>query len=53
MCSFDFAYLTGILPVVLSGCKTWSLTQREDCRLRVFLNRVLKRIFGLKREEVA
>jgi hypothetical protein len=41
-----------ILPVVLYGCETWSLTLREDYRLRVFENRVLRRIFGLKRDEV-
>ena len=40
------------LPVVLYGCETWSLTLREECRLRVFENRVLRRIFGSKREEV-
>jgi hypothetical protein len=38
--------------VVLSGCKTWSLTLREEHRLRVFQNRVLRRIFGPKRDEV-
>jgi hypothetical protein len=41
-----------ILPVVLYGCETWSLTLREEHRLRVFENRVLKRIFGPKRDEV-
>jgi hypothetical protein len=41
-----------ILPVVLCGCKTWSLTLREEHRLRVFENRMLRRIFGLKRDEV-
>ena len=41
-----------ILPVVLYGCETWSLTLREDRGLRVFENRVLRRIFGLKRGEV-
>ena len=35
-------YLTIILPVILYGCETWSLTLREECRLRVFENRVLK-----------
>ena len=40
------------MPVVLYGCETWSLTLREDRRLRVFENRVLRRIFGLKRDEV-
>jgi hypothetical protein len=38
-----------ILPVVLYGCETWSLTLREKYRLRVFENRVLRRIFGPKR----
>jgi len=41
-----------ILPVVFYGCKTWSLTLREKRGLRVFENRVLRRIFGPKRDEV-
>jgi hypothetical protein len=41
-----------ILPVVLYGCETWSLTLREEHRLRVFENRVLRRTFGPKRDEV-
>jgi len=41
-----------ILPVVLYGCETWSLTLREERRLRVFENRVLRGIFGAKRDEV-
>jgi len=41
-----------ILSVVLYGCETWSLTLREERRLRVFENRVLSRIFGPKRDEV-
>jgi hypothetical protein len=45
-------YKTIILPVVLYGCETWSLTLKEENRLRVFENRVLRRIFGLKRDEV-
>jgi hypothetical protein len=45
-------YKTIILPVVLYGCETWSLTLREEHRLRVFENRVLRRIFGQKRDEV-
>jgi len=45
-------YRTIILPVVLMGCATWSLTLREVCKLRVFENRVLRRIFGSKRDEV-
>jgi hypothetical protein len=43
---------TTILPVVLYGCETWSLTLREEHRMRVFENRVLRRIFGPKRNEV-
>ena len=45
-------YRTIILPVVLYGCDTWSLTLRDERRLRVFENRVLRRIFGPKRDEV-
>jgi hypothetical protein len=45
-------YKTIILPVVLYGCETWSLTLREKHRLRVFENRVLRRIFRPKRDEV-
>jgi hypothetical protein len=40
------------LTVVLYGCETWSLTLREEHRLRVFENRVLRRIFGPKRDEI-
>ena len=43
-------YRTVILRVVLYGCETWSLTLREERRLRVFENRVLRRVFGSKRE---
>ena len=43
---------TIILPVVLYGCETWSLTLREERRLRVFENRVPRRVFGPKRDEV-
>jgi hypothetical protein len=39
-------YKTTILPIVLYGCQTWSLTLREEHRLRVFENRVLRRIFA-------
>jgi hypothetical protein len=42
-------YKTIILPVVLYGCEAWSLTLREEHKLRVFENRVLRRIFGPKR----
>jgi hypothetical protein len=45
-------YRTIILPVVLYGCENWPLTLRKECRLRVFENRVLRRIFGPKRDEV-
>jgi hypothetical protein len=45
-------YKTIILPVVLYGCATWSLTLREEHRMRVFENRVLRRIFGPKRDGV-
>jgi hypothetical protein len=45
-------YRTIILPVVLYGCETWSLTLREERRLRLFDNRVLRRVFGPKRDEV-
>jgi hypothetical protein len=45
-------YKSLISPVVVFGCGTWSLTLREEHRLRVFENRVLRRIFGPKRDEV-
>jgi hypothetical protein len=44
-------YKTITLPVVLYGCETWSLTVREEQKLRMFENRVLRRIFGPKRGE--
>jgi hypothetical protein len=40
-----------ILPIVLYGCKTWSLALGEEHRLRVFENKMLRKIFGPKREE--
>jgi hypothetical protein len=43
---------TRILSLVLYGCETWSLTLKEENRLRVFENRVLRKIFGPKRDEV-
>jgi hypothetical protein len=46
-------YRTVILPVVLNGCETWSLTLREEHKLRVFENRVLRGIFGSKKDEIA
>jgi hypothetical protein len=45
-------YKTIILPVVLYGCETWSLTVRVEHELRVFENRILRRIFGPKRDRV-
>ena len=45
-------FRTIILPVVLYVCETWSLTLREKRRLRMFEKRVLRKIFGLKRDEV-
>ena len=45
-------YRTIILPTVLYGCETWSLTLREERRLRVFENRLLRRVFEPKRDEV-
>jgi len=45
-------YRTIILPLILYGCQTWLLTLREERRLRVFENMVLRRIFGSKRNEV-
>jgi len=45
-------YRTIILPVVLYGCEAWSLTLREERKLRVFENMVLRRIFGPRKDEV-
>ena len=45
-------YRNIILPVVLYGCETWSLTLREERRLRMCENRMLRRVFGSKRDEV-
>jgi len=45
-------YRTIILPVVLYGCETWSLISREERKLRVFKNMVLRRIFGPRMDEV-
>ena len=45
-------YRTIILLVILYGCETWSLTLKEERRPEVFENRVLRRIFGPKRDEV-
>jgi hypothetical protein len=47
-----YYYYYYCLPVVLYGCETWSLTLRKEHRLRVFENRVLRWIFGPKRDEV-
>ena len=46
-------FRTIILPVVLYGCETWSLTLREECRQRVFENRVLWGVFGHKRDDAS
>jgi len=46
-------YRTIILPVVLYGCEAWTLTLRDERKLRVFENMVLRRIFGPRRDEVA
>ena len=45
-------YRTIILPVVFYGCETWSFVLREELTLRVFENRVLRRLFGPKRDEI-
>jgi hypothetical protein len=45
-------YKSIILPLVLCECETWFLTLREERKLRVFENRVLRRIFGPRRDEV-
>ena len=42
----------GVKPIVLYGCVTWSLILREERRLRLFENRMLRRVFGSKRDEV-
>jgi len=49
---YIYIYITIILPVVLHGCETWSLTLREERKLRVIENMVLRRIFGPRRDEV-
>jgi hypothetical protein len=43
---------TVILPFAINGCETWSFTLREEYRLRVFENKLLRKIFGLKKEKV-
>jgi hypothetical protein len=45
-------YRTIVLPIVLYGCETWSLTLREEHRLRIFQNRILRKMFELKRNEI-
>src|SRR5215469_3285546 len=52
LCMVSPIYRTIILPVVLYGCETWSLTLREEHSLRVFENMVLRRVFGPKRDEM-
>jgi hypothetical protein len=51
ICCMYKIYIHIILPVILYGCERWSLTLREERRLRVFENRVLRRIFGPKRDK--
>jgi hypothetical protein len=48
----EFVFSSVLVTVVLYGCETWSLTLREEQRVRVFENRVLRRIFKPKRDEV-
>ena len=52
ICKDQDIYRTIILPFVLYGCETWSLKRREERKLRVFENMVLRRIFGPGRDEV-
>ena len=49
---YYYYYRTIILPAVLYGCETWSLTLRDERKLRVFENMVLRRIFGLRWDKV-
>ena len=48
----EAVYLSDLVPVVLYGCETWSLTLRKERKLRVFENMVLRRIFGPRKDEV-
>jgi len=50
--NYKYIYRTIILSVVLYGYETWSFIFREECRLSVFENRLLRNIFGFKRDEV-
>jgi hypothetical protein len=52
-CGEGSTKVIGVNEVVLCGCETWSLTLREERRLRVFESMVVKKIFGPKRDEVA
>jgi hypothetical protein len=52
MFSYGLFNYTALMPVLLYGCETWSLTLREEHRLRVFENRALRRMSGPKRDEV-
>jgi hypothetical protein len=52
LCFLLATYRTIIFPVISCERKTLSLTLREECRLRVFWNRVLRRIFGPKRDKI-
>ena len=51
-CIYIYIYIYIYVELVLYGCETWSLTLREERRLRVFENRVLRRVFGPNRDEV-
>jgi hypothetical protein len=48
---YDILAFTIVLPVVLYSCETWYLTLKEESKLRLFENRILRRIFGHKRDE--
>jgi hypothetical protein len=50
--SYEYMCMRYNFALVLYGCEIWSLTEREEHKLRVFENRVLRRIFGPKRDEV-
>jgi len=52
VCVCVFIYINKILPVCLYGCETWSLTLQEERKLRVYEKKVLRRIFGPRRDEV-
>jgi hypothetical protein len=51
--AYESKVKTKILPLVLYGCETWSFALRQRHRLSVFENRVMRRLFGSRRDEVA